>query len=89
LFRTNSSICQVVVLKYFEASKIVRSRGMMQTGTDLADEAGAGMDTTAGTAIEGPFFGLEIVEAINACLFPRASSLILFYKKHARAPQGR
>ncbi len=50
LFRTNSSICHVVVLKYFEASKIVRSRGMMQTGTDLTAEAGAGMDTTAGTA---------------------------------------
>ena len=26
LFRTNSSICHVVVLKYFEATKTVRSR---------------------------------------------------------------
>jgi hypothetical protein len=50
LLRTNSSICHVVVLKYFDASKIVRSRGMMQTATDLAAEAGAGMDTT-GTAV--------------------------------------
>jgi hypothetical protein len=77
LFRTNSSICHVVVLKYFDASKIVRSRGMMQTGTDLAAEAGAGMDTTAGTAAVATadlFFGLEIVEAINTCLFSRASS---------------
>jgi len=47
LFRTNSSICQVVVLKYLEASKTVRSRGMMQTGTDRSVEAGDGIDTTA------------------------------------------
>jgi hypothetical protein len=50
LFRTNSSICQVVVIRYFEASKIVRSRGMRQMGTDRSVEAGAGMETIAGTA---------------------------------------
>jgi hypothetical protein len=55
LFHTNSSICQVVVLKYFEASKTVRSRGMMQTGTDLAAEAGVGMDTTADIAATHSF----------------------------------
>jgi hypothetical protein len=47
LFRSSSSICHVVVLRYFEASKIVIVRGMIHTGTDRSVEAGAGMDTTA------------------------------------------